>query len=186
MLKKQVCHIVRKSPASQGVSVASQIFVSIVASLLSSSFALSADFLHSSPKINLVDKMIRLSHTTGAFQNRRDPFQPIKKRGSISSSPRKADPVLPAIDSIPVPTAPPWKLLGIIEGKFGRQAVIQLSPKKRVVVKAGSEVARSGWIVKTINPREILFEHSSSWPTKNGLSPFQIFVLSFSPHRTSF
>ncbi len=186
MLKKQVCHIVRKSPASQSVRVASQILVFILGSLLSSSVALSADLLHSSPMINPVDKMIRLRQTTGDFQNRRDPFQPIKRHGSISPSPRKVGPVLPAIDSIPVPTAPPWKLLGIIDGKLGRQAVIQLSPKKRVVVQAGSEVARSGWIIKTINPQEILFEHSSSWPAKNGLSQSQIFVLSFSPHRTSF
>jgi len=111
--------------------------------------------------------------------NRRDPFRPIKKSRSISSSSRKSQ-------STPTKSLqrsnvkdPKWTLLGIIHGPSGRQAVIQISPGKRVFVRPGLELAQSGWLIKTISKGEVLLEHFSTISSRAGLSPPKTFILSF-------
>lgn len=113
------------------------------------------------------------------IKKRQDPFSPIKKRRVIPSASRKAQSDLPLISPIPTVANPNWKLLGIIDGQFGRQAVLQLSPHERVFVRPGLEVARSGWIIKTIGKEEVLFEHSSTSILEKGLSSAKPFILSF-------
>ncbi len=110
---------------------------------------------------------------------RRDPFKPIKKRQAISSSPKKTHLQRPTITPIPVLNNPNWKLLGIIDGQYGRQAVIQISPQERIFIKSGLEVGRSGWMVKAIRKGEVLFEHSSPSTSGKGLSEPKAFILSF-------
>jgi len=110
---------------------------------------------------------------------RRDPFRPISKRRAISSSPKKAHLQRPTITPIPVINHPNWKLLGIIDGQYGRQAVIQVSPQERVFIRSGLEVAGSGWIIKTIGNGEVLLEHSSPSTSGKGLSEPKAFILSF-------
>ncbi|TFG60429.1 MAG: hypothetical protein E4H32_08645 [Nitrospirales bacterium] len=75
---------------------------------------------------------------------------------------------------------PNWKLLGIIHGHNGRQAVIQISPQERVFVRSGLEVVRSGWIIKAISKEEVLLEHSSPSTSVEGFSQPKVLILSFS------
>ncbi len=117
--------------------------------------------------------------STGDLGKQRDPFRPIKKRRVISASSKKEHFKLPTITPTPVINNPNWKLLGIIEGRYGRQAVIQVAPQERVLIRSGLEVARSGWIIKTIGKGEVLLEHSSSGTSGKGLSEPKAFILSF-------
>ena len=110
---------------------------------------------------------------------RRDPFRPIIKQRAISSLPKKAHIQRPTIEAVSVIKNPKWKLLGIIDGQYGRQAVIQVSPQMRVFIKSGLEVAGSGWIIKTISRGEVLLEHSSPTTPGKGLSEPKAFILSF-------
>jgi hypothetical protein len=80
---------------------------------------------------------------------------------------------------------PVWRLLGVIHGQSGHQAVIQISPKERVVVQPGSELARSGWTIKTITEGEVLLERLSSTSSVGVSSPPGNFILSFSAIRKS-
>jgi len=110
--------------------------------------------------------------------NRRDPFTRIKKSLSTPkvSSKRHLDSTL-----VPRIEVPLWRLLGVIHGQNGRQAVIQISPHERVVVQTGSKLAPSGWTIKTINEGEVLLEHLS----KGVSSPPKTFILSFPTIRKS-
>jgi hypothetical protein len=113
------------------------------------------------------------------FGNRQDPFRPIKKRRSISPSSMKSRPKPsenPPISSIKDPNL---KLLGIIRGQYGHQAVIQISPGERIFVRPGLELVRSGWIIKTISDREVLLEHLSTSTSGKALSQSRTFILSF-------
>jgi hypothetical protein len=114
--------------------------------------------------------------------NRRNPFKPIKKRMPIPAVSKKFHP-----DSTMVPKVenPVWRLLGVFHGQSGHQAVIQLSPKERVVVQPGSELARSGWTIKAITEREVLLERRSSTSSAGVSSPPGSFILSFSAIRKS-
>lgn len=109
-------------------------------------------------------------------ENRRDPFKPIKKR---------MPPPRVSIKSHPVPTIvphvedPAWKLLGVMHGHDDPQAVIQLSPKDRVVVQPGSKLTQSGWTIKTISEEGVLLERLSSNPSVELSSPPRNFILSF-------
>ncbi len=111
--------------------------------------------------------------------NRRDPFRPIKKSRSISSSLRKS----PSVPTKSLQRSnvkdPKWTLLGVIHGPFGRQAVIQVSPGKRIFARPGLELAQSGWTIKTISKGEVLLEHFSTTPSRAGLSQPKTFILSF-------
>ena len=114
------------------------------------------------------------------YEARRDPFKPIKKRPSISSSSRKSQPEPPK--TLPVSTIikdPNLKLLGIFHGQYGRQAVIQVSPGERIVVRPGLELVRSGWIIKTISDGEVLLEHLSNASSGKRLPQSRTFILSF-------
>ena len=113
------------------------------------------------------------------YGNRRDPFRPIKKRRSLSSSSRKSQPEPHKIPPISTIKDPNLKLLGIIRGQYGRQAVIQVSPGERILVRPGLEIVRSGWIIKTISDGEVLLEHLSTSTSGKGLSQSKIFILSY-------
>ncbi len=115
-------------------------------------------------------------------ENRRNPFKPIKKRIPIPAGSKKN-----LLDSTMVPKVenPVWKLLGVFHGQSGRQAVIQLSPKERVVVQSGSELARSGWTIKAITESEVLLERRSSTSSTGVSSPPGSFILSFPVIRKS-
>jgi hypothetical protein len=113
------------------------------------------------------------------YGNRRDPFRPIKKRRSISSSSRKSQPGPPKIPPISTIKDPSLKLLGIIRGQYGRQAVIQVSPGKRIFVRPGLELVPSGWIIKTISEGEVFLEHLSTPTSGKALPQSRTFILSF-------
>ena len=117
-------------------------------------------------------------------QVRRDPFRPIEKPQQIVAPSRKvhADPssITPS-NSVSYPN---WKLLGIIQGQYESQAVIQVSPKKRVFVSVGLEVDQSGWVIKTISHSKVFLVHSSlassSSSSEKDFSDTKTFILSFS------
>ncbi len=113
------------------------------------------------------------------YGNPRDPFRPIKNLRSIPSSSRKTQPEPPKIPQISTIENPNLKLLGIIRGQYGPQAVIQVSPGKRIFVRPGLELLRSGWIIKTISDGEVLLEHLSTSTSGKGLPQSRTFVLSF-------
>ncbi|MBA3612573.1 MAG: hypothetical protein H0W49_06585 [Nitrospirales bacterium] len=108
--------------------------------------------------------------------NRRDPFKRIPKRLPTSKVSNQSDPE-PKI--VPVADNPVWRLLGVMHGQDGHQAVIQVSPTERVLVQPGAELARSGWTIKTISEEEVLLEHLSSASSVRGTSPTRTFILSF-------
>jgi Tfp pilus assembly protein PilP len=114
------------------------------------------------------------------YGNRRDPFRPIKKRRSISPSSMKSRPEPSKNPPISTIKDPNLKLLGIIHGQYGRQAVIQVSPGEQVFVRPGLELVRSGWIIKTISDGEVLLEHLSNATSEKGHSQSRTFILSFS------
>jgi len=113
------------------------------------------------------------------YGKRRDPFRPIMKPRSISSSSRKSLPDPRKVLSIPSVTDPKWKLLGIIHGQYGHQAVIQISSGERVFARPGLELARSGWIIKTISKGEVLLEHQSTTSAETNHPQHRTFILSF-------
>lgn len=101
-------------------------------------------------------------HARHNHANRRDPFKRIEKRMPAPTVSKKPHPVLPIVLGVEDPA---WKLLGVLHGNAGHQAVIQLSPtnkKDRIVVQRGSKLAQSGWTVKTISEEGVLLEHLSS------------------------
>ena len=114
--------------------------------------------------------------------NRRDPFKRIKKRTPTPSVSKNSHPE-PAI--VPGVQDPVWRLLGVMHGQDGHQAVIQISPKVRVVVQPGSELAGSGWTIKSISEGEVLLEHLSSSSLAGGSFPPRNFILSFPTIRKS-
>lgn len=128
------------------------------------------------------EKVVQRSHARNDFSKRRDPFRPIKKRRAISSTPRQSSSEPPHLLSNPAMISPlkypNWKLLGIIHGQIGRQAVIQISPQERVFVLPGLEVGRSGWILKTISREEVLLEYPTS--SVESFQQPKVFILSFS------
>ncbi len=108
--------------------------------------------------------------------NRRDPFKRVPKRQltpKVSTKPHQEPRIVPLVDN------PGWRLLGVLHGQEGHQAVIQISPTERVLVQPGAELARSGWTIKTISEEEVLLEHPSSASTVRGASPTRTFILSF-------
>jgi hypothetical protein len=106
---------------------------------------------------------------------RRDPFKRLHKQ---RPHPAVQGPLHPGLTSVPAMPEPILKLLGVIHGLDGYQAIIQIAPKERVLVQAGSELAQSGWMVKTISEDGVLLEHFSSHSA--GLSSVpKTLVLSF-------
>ncbi len=111
--------------------------------------------------------------------NRRDPFKRIEKRMPTPMVLKKSHHVPPIVPGIENPA---WKLLGLVHGHDGHQAVIQLSPKDRkdrVVVQRGSKLAQSGWTVKSISEEGVLFEHLSSTSSMDPSSSTRNLILSF-------
>jgi hypothetical protein len=114
--------------------------------------------------------------------NRRDPFKRVKKRLPTQGVPKNSHSELTIV---PVVEDPVWRLLGVLHGQDGHQAVIQVSPKQRVLVQPGSELARSGWTIKNISEGEVLLEYLSSTSSVGVSSPPRNFILSFPTIRKS-
>jgi hypothetical protein len=110
---------------------------------------------------------------------RHNPFMPIKKRHSLSSSSRKAQHKTSQAMPISIKKVPNWKLLGIVHGQYGQQAVIQVAPSKRIIVRPGMKLTKSGWIVRTIRKGEVLLEHIPTPFSGEGRSRPKTFILSF-------
>ncbi len=179
MLKKRV----KDSGIKRGKKLERRILLQVVGSIL-------CVFLNLPVEAGEVPKKFSTDSGTGVglvqriqsksdLGKRRDPFRPINKGRAISSSPKKAQLQRPTIIPIPVISYPNWKLLGIIDGQYGRQAVIQVSPQERVFIRPGLEVGRSGWIIKTISKGEVLVEHPFPSTSEKGLSETKAFILSF-------
>jgi hypothetical protein len=95
---------------------------------------------------------------------------------TVSKKPHLVLPMVPGVED------PALKLLGVLYGNNGHQAVIQLSPmdrKDRIVVQRGSKLAQTGWTVKTISEEGVLLEHLSSTPSIDLPSRTKNFLLSF-------
>lgn len=140
-------------------------------------------------KIKLPSQPNTLAEKSAAHHNsrqsvvkRRDPFKPIKKRLPTEGLPEKSHSELTIA---PVVEDPAWRLLGVLHGQDGHQAVIQISPKKRVLVHPGSELVGSGWTIKTISEGEVLLEYLSSTSSVGVSSPPRNFILSFPTFRKS-
>jgi len=128
---------------------------------------------------------LRIQQVRSDAKKQRDPFSPLRKRGSLSSKPRQTPPKTSPGALMAKINNPNWKLLGIIHGPYGHQAVIQVSPQERVFARAGREVVHSGWIIKNISRGEVLLEHSSHSATRKGSDEQPPFILSFSTLGTS-
>lgn len=123
--------------------------------------------------------LVLVAQSLGNDENRRDPFRPINKPRSRSAPSKKSRSVPKEILPIQQAKNPKFMLLGIIHGPFGRQAVIQVSPGKRIFAKPGLELAQSGWFIKTISKGEVLLEHFTAISSKASLSRPEPFILSF-------
>ncbi len=110
---------------------------------------------------------------------RRDPFNPIKRPKPLSVMPKKKKPNSPRISPISTLQYPHWKLLGIIQGRYGRLAVIQTLSGERILVEPGPEPVRAGWIITTISDTEVHLEHASSAKRGKSVSKPKAFILSF-------
>ena len=110
---------------------------------------------------------------------RRDPFKPIIRRRSISAAPKKSRPTPKPGPLVVEVKDPQWKLLGVVHGRYGRQAVIQDVSGKRIFVRPGLEPLQSGWIIKTIRRGEILLESRQKSLPGSGVKKPKSFVLSF-------
>jgi len=132
-----------------------------------------------------MENRVLVVQSQGNHESLRDPFRRINKPRSRSSSSKKLRPE--SKKTLPIQQAkdPKFTLLGIIHGPFGRQAVIQVSPGKRIFARSGLEVARSGWFIKTINKEEVLLEHFSAPSSRVRLPQPEPFVLSFPIRRKS-
>jgi len=180
MLKKRVNDSVVRSDKINVCRIIFQLLGGILCGLLSAPVAVGEVPKISATNLGTAAELLQRIQDKSDFKKRRDPFRPIKKRRSISSSARIAHLEPPTITPIPTINNPNWKLLGIIHGQYARQAVIQVSPNERILVRSGLEVVRSGWIIKTISKGEVLLEHSSTSTSGKGLSEPKAFILSFS------
>ena len=126
-----------------------------------------------------MENLVLVVQSGGNHESRRDPFMPIKKPRSIASSSKKSRPEPKSPPPIQLAKNPQFMLLGIIHGPFGRQAVIQVLPGKRIFARPGLELAKSGWFIKTISKEEVLLEHFSSTSSRPSLPQPKLFILSF-------
>jgi len=132
-----------------------------------------------------MENLVLVARSQGNHESRRDPFRPIKKPRSISSSSKKSQSEPKKTFPIQRAKYPKFTLLGIIHAQFGRQAVIQVSPGNRIFAMPGLELAQSGWHIKAISKGEVLLEHFSTTSSRASLPQPQTFILSFPTHRTS-
>ncbi len=138
--------------------------------------ALAGTFPSPSHPSTLVRTSLAQDNARHTDVNRRDPFKRIPKR---LPTPKVSSQSHPEPKIVPLADNPGWRLLGVMHGQDGHQAVIQVSPTERVLVQPGAELARSGWTIKTISEEEVLFEHLSSVSPVRGASPTRTFILSF-------
>ena len=130
-------------------------------------------------QIDSMGNRVLVDQSRGNHENRRDPFRPINKRRSSSSSSKKSRPEPKKTLLIQQAKDPKFMLLGIIHGPFGHQAVIKISPGKRIFARPGLELAQSGWFIKTIRKGEVLLEHFSAISSRASLPQPEPFILSF-------
>lgn len=84
----------------------------------------------------------------------RDPFAPIEKRSSVQKSPSP-----PTTTKLPLsPPLFPGKLVSVVRGPRGYQAVIQLLTKEYCIVELGEVVAHTGWRVTDIKDDRVRLE----------------------------
>ncbi len=180
MLKKSINDSVVGSAKMQVCRIMFPFLGGIFCGLLSVSVAAGEVQKFSLNNLGTADALVQRIPDRNDFKKRRDPFRPMKKPRSISSSSRKSRPEPQKIPP-PVPRVkdPNWKLLGVIHGQYGRQAVIQISPGKRIFVRPGLELVQSGWIIKTISKGEVLLERRSITPSGTDFPQPRIFILSF-------
>lgn len=133
----------------------------------------------SQKQIDPMENRVLVAESWENDESRRDPFRPIKKSRSISSPLKKTRPEPKKTRPIQQVKDPKFILLGIIRGQYERQAVIQVSPGKRIFAKPGLELAQSGWFIKTISKGEVLLEYFSTTSSRAGLSQPKTFILSF-------
>jgi len=179
MLEKSVNDFVVRSAKMQVCRIMFPFLGGIFCGLLSVSVAAGEVQKFSLNNLGTADALVQRIQDRSDFKKRRDPFRQIKKPRSISSSPRKSRPEPKKIFPIPRVKDPNWKLLGVIHGQYGRQAVIQISPGKRIFVRPGLELVQSGWIIKTISKGEVLLERRSITPSGTDFPQPRIFILSF-------
>lgn len=94
----------------------------------------------------------------------RDPFAPIRKTTPVPEPPSPPKVIKPAVPAPPVP----GKLLSVVRGPWGYQAVIQLSPKDLLIVEPGEPVATTGWRVKEIKEDRVRLELIRSLTSADG------------------
>ena len=109
--------------------------------------------------------------------SRRDPFKRIIPYRL--SAPKIMTPSDKDSKIVPWLNNPDWRLLGVIHGRDGYQAIIQVSSSKRVLVQTGSELVRTGWMVKAISEEEVLLAYLASGATMKGVPSPRTFTLSF-------
>lgn len=110
--------------------------------------------------------------------NRRDPFKRIPQHLPISKVTKPSHPH-PDSKIVPLVNDPDWRLLGVMLGQNGYQAVIQVSSTERVLAEPGIEIGRSGWIIKTISHEDVWLEHLPVNASARGTSSARTFILSF-------
>lgn len=105
----------------------------------------------------------------------RDPFAPIRKTTPVPKPPSP-----PKVTKSPVPAPPvPGKLLSVVHGPWGYQAVIQLSPKEYLIVEPGEPVANTGWRVKEIKDDRVRLELIPSLSPSGGVNTIKTANLFF-------
>ena len=131
------------------------------------------------------EALVRRTKAYDHVENRQDPFRPLTTRPSTSRVPRKSQSEIKAILPNPKHKRPNWKLLGVVSGQQGREAVIQISSGERMFVRPGLVIPRSRWKVKAIREKDVLLEFFP--PTSSGAKPAQsrTVILSFSVLRQS-
>ncbi len=129
--------------------------------------------------VGSVNGLLQRTQSSGDFGKRHNPFTPIHKRRSIPSLSKQLRPLASQMTAISTSKDPNWKLLSIIHGQYGQQAVIQVSSRERIIVRPGMKLTQSGWIVQTISKGEVLLEHLSTPLPGEGRSRSKTFILSF-------
>lgn len=129
--------------------------------------------------VGSVNALLQRTKSSTEIGKRHNPFMPIHKRPSIPSLSKQLRPLASQMTSISTSKDPNWKLLSIIHGQYEQQAVIQVSPRERIIVKPGMKLTQSGWIVQTISKGEVLLEHLSTSMPGEGHSRLKTLILSF-------
>ncbi len=169
------CSIAKHTMSAFFSRILGIIICSLLVVPMSAGEVLAISILLENPVINPVQKAPALVD----IREQRDPFNPIKKPRSIPSASKKSKTRSPKISANSTHEYPHWKLLGIIQGQYGRLAVIQTLSGERIFVEPGPQPIRDGWIIKTISEAEVHLEHASSASRGKSRSQPKTLILSF-------